>query len=81
VTERTFFWRILRGDRLQKAVRQGDWKYVRDGGWVLLFNLADDPSERRDLYRKYPGKTAALQKALAAWEKEMAKEKPLFQVR
>jgi arylsulfatase A-like enzyme len=81
VTERTFFWRILRGDRLQKAVRQGDWKYVRDGGWVLLFNLADDPGERRDLYRKYPEKTNALRKALVAWEKEMAREKPLFQVR
>src|SRR5204862_4777551 len=41
--ERAFFWRIDRPDRKQKAVRKGDWKYVRDGSIDLLFDLANDP--------------------------------------
>ncbi|MGH6631173.1 MAG: sulfatase-like hydrolase/transferase, partial [Burkholderiales bacterium] len=39
--ERTFFWRIERTERRQKAVRQGKWKYVWDGdnSHELLFDL------------------------------------------
>ncbi len=79
--ERTLFWRIDRADRKQKAVRQGTWKHVRDGSIDLLFDLAHDPGERRDVSREHPEKLAELQKQLAAWEAEMAKAKPLFQVK
>src|SRR5262249_27689496 len=37
IVERTFFWRIDRNDRKQKAVRHGNWKLVRDGGVEMLF--------------------------------------------
>src|SRR5437867_10168029 len=47
--ERTFYWRVNRSNRQQKAIRHGDWKYVNDGGVDLLFNLKDDIGERRDL--------------------------------
>ena len=47
--ERTLFWRIDRADRQQKAVRQGKWKYVQDGGIELLFDLEADVGERHDL--------------------------------
>jgi arylsulfatase A-like enzyme len=79
--ERTFFWRIGRPDRQQRAVRHGDWKYVRDGGMELLFNLAADPGERKDLAYRHPATVGQLRARLAAWEKEMAAEKPMFRVR
>jgi arylsulfatase A-like enzyme len=52
--ERAFFWRIDRSDRKQKAARQGRWKYLRDGSIELLFDLAEDPSERRNLGYRHP---------------------------
>jgi len=74
--ERTLFWRINREDRKQKAVRQGYWKYVRDGSIDLLFNLAEDPGERRDLGYRHPGLVKKLQAAIEAWEADLAKNQP-----
>jgi arylsulfatase A-like enzyme len=79
--ERTFFWRITRPDRNQRAVRQGPWKYVRDSGYELLFDLSDDAGERKTLRYHKPEKVAELRKQLAEWEDEMAKEKPAFVVK
>jgi arylsulfatase A-like enzyme len=79
--ERTLFWRIDRKDRLQKAVRQGKWKYVRDGNIDLLFDLSADVGERRDLAYHHPEKVAELRKKLADWEAEMATHKPAFIVK
>jgi arylsulfatase A-like enzyme len=79
--ERTFFWRITRPDRNQKAVRQGHWKYVRDSGYEMLFDLSADPGERKTLAYQRPEKVAELRQKLADWEKEMAKEKPAFVVK
>jgi arylsulfatase A-like enzyme len=71
-TPRTFYWRINRTGRQQKAIRHGDWKYVFDGGYVdLLFNLKDDLSERRNLAIHHPEIMHDLRQRLAAWEKEM----------
>ena len=81
VVERTFFWRINRPDRKQKAVRQGSWKYVLDSSFELLFDLSRDPGERKTLAYQHPDKVQALREKLAAWEKEMAKEKPAFVVK
>lgn len=74
--ERTFFWRIDREDRKQKAVRQGDWKWLRDGSIELLFNLAEDPGERHDVGYRYPEKLAALRQRMADWEEELKKDPP-----
>jgi arylsulfatase A-like enzyme len=80
--ERTFFWRIDRSQRRQKAVRQGQWKYVQDGVVVdLLFNLKDDISERRDLAYQHPEILNALKGKMKAWEDEMAKEPTEFYVK
>ena len=54
VTSRTFYWRIERADRKQRAVRHGDWKYVRDSGIELLFDLSKDIGERKDLAYQQP---------------------------
>jgi len=63
------FWR-LKDDR---AVRDGDWKLVVRGDRdPMLFDLAADPSEARDLAREQPERVAALRSKLAAWEAELA---------
>jgi arylsulfatase A-like enzyme len=74
--ERTFFWRIDRDYRRQKAVRHGDWKYVKDSEIEMLFDLSKDPGERKDLAYQHPEAMKQLRERLAAWEKEMAKHKP-----
>jgi arylsulfatase A-like enzyme len=79
--ERAFFWRIDRTDRKQKAVRQGPWKFLRDGNMELLYDLSSDPGERTDVAHLHAAKVAELRKKLAAWEKEMAAAKPMFQVK
>jgi arylsulfatase A-like enzyme len=81
VKARPLFWRIDRADRKQKAVRLGKWKLVRDGNMELLFDLDADPGERKDLAYHHLDKVAELRNLLAAWEKEMASEKPAFLVK
>lgn len=62
------FWQ--RRDRL--AARVGDWKLVRQGETVQLFNLAIDPCESSDLSSQEPEQLAAIQAAVAAWQTSMA---------
>ena len=70
--ERTFFWRIDRSNRKQKAIRHGKWKYINDGNTMdLLFNLDTDISERADLGYQHPDILAGLKAKLKAWEAEM----------
>jgi arylsulfatase A-like enzyme len=78
---RTLFWRIERPDRSQRAARQGKWKYVRDGGIEGLFDLEQDPGERRDLGYRFPQVLAAMRGQVARWEAEMARTTPPFVVK
>jgi len=78
---RTFYWRVNRSNRQQKAIRHGDWKYVQDGGVDLLFNLKDDIGEHRDLGFHRPEILADLKTRLKAWEEEMDRLPTTFVVR
>jgi arylsulfatase A-like enzyme len=70
--ERTFFWRIDRSNRKQRAIRQGPWKYINDGNTMdLLFNLQEDIGERTDLGYQHPEILEDLKSKLKAWEAEM----------
>lgn len=70
--ERTFYWRIDRSNRKQRAIRQGPWKYINDGNTMdLLFNLDSDISERTDLGYQHPGILMNLKEKLKAWESEI----------
>jgi arylsulfatase A-like enzyme len=75
--ERTLFWRTEAAGRLQRAVRRGRWKYLRDagtrtgGGYELLFDLESDVSERRDLAAAHPSMLPEFRKLLTAWEAEV----------
>lgn len=74
VRERTLFWRIVtRPDRQMKAVRQGNWKYVRDGDIDLLFDLAHDPRERHELGYQHQARVKEMQRLLNEWEAEFPK--------
>jgi arylsulfatase A-like enzyme len=79
--ERTFFWRIFRDERKQKAVRKGDWKYIRDGDRELLFNLKEDMGERHELYYRHQEVAAELRGLLEQWEKDMDRTPPMFSVK
>ncbi|MDZ4288290.1 MAG: sulfatase [Prosthecobacter sp.] len=70
--ERTFFWRIDRSNRKQKAIRHGQWKYVNDGNSMdLLFDLEADIGERTNLGYQHPEIMADLKAKLKAWEAEI----------
>ena len=78
---RTFFWRIDRVGRKQKAVRRAEWKYIEDGNVEMLFDLTKDIGERRNVAASHQGIFRDLKQRLADWEAEMAKETPEFQVK
>ncbi len=60
------------------AVRSGDWKLIEffEDGRSELYNLADDPCERKDLARERPEKAAELRDRLHAWRASVAAPMP-----
>ena len=78
---RTFYWRIERPSRQQKAVRHGKWKYLQDSNVEMLFDLSEDIGERRDLFFRHPEVFADLKQRLSAWEAELARETPEIRVK
>jgi arylsulfatase A-like enzyme len=65
---RTLFWRI----RERRAVRRGPWKLVSvEGEAPMLFNLATDLGEERDVAAEHPDVLEALQAAAAEWETDV----------
>lgn len=70
--DRTFFWRIDRTNRKQRAIRQGQWKYINDGNTMdLLFDLSTDIGERTNLGYQHPEILEDLKSKLKAWEAEI----------
>lgn len=78
---RTFFWRVVRDMRKQKAVRRGKWKMLRDGGIDLLFDLEKDASERYDVGYQNLDVLRQMRDLLRAWEADMDRMKPPFSVK
>jgi arylsulfatase A-like enzyme len=68
-SERTLYWRM--GNRQQRAVRRGDWKYLKVAEREFLFDLAWDPRERGNLARKQPALLDELRGMWEAWNREM----------
>jgi arylsulfatase A-like enzyme len=65
--DRTFFWRIYDRD----AVRQGRWKYVRDGNRRRLFELSADQHEQADFSLKNPDVFERLVAEFEKWNQQM----------
>lgn len=73
-TERMLFWRAT-PPFVQKAVRKGKWKLLRDQNHELLFDLHRDVGERDDLAMREPAVLRELKTALAKWEKDVDAER------
>jgi arylsulfatase A-like enzyme len=72
--ERTLLFRVTGPARRQRAVRQGDWKLLMDGGNPMLFNLARDIGERDDLASQRADVVRGLFPLIAQWEQDVDAE-------
>jgi arylsulfatase A-like enzyme len=63
--ERPLYWRMLH--RGQRALRQGDWKYLRVDGHDYLFNLRDDERERANRAPREAERLAQMQQQWLDW--------------
>jgi arylsulfatase B len=73
---RPLYWRV----GAKGALRQGDWKLVRDrGGPWELYNVTADIAEQTDLAAKHPERVRQLEAAWNQLDAEMAE--PLWQPR
>ena len=66
---RPMHWRMKH--RGQRALRDGDWKYLRVDGVDYLFDLSADERERANRARREPQRLAAMRGAWEAWEATM----------
>jgi len=67
--ERPLFWRM--NHRNQRAMRLGDWKYLKVDDNEYLFNLAADERERANLAAREPERFLSMQKAWLQWDASM----------
>ena len=66
---RPMHWRM--NHRGQRALREGDWKYLQVDGNEYLFNIPADERERANLAKKESEKLAAMREAWNAWNATM----------
>ena len=69
---RKLFWRYKFA--AQRAVRDGDWKYLRIAGNEFLFNIVADPRERANLKKKHSDVFERLKSDFEAWNAAMLPE-------
>ncbi len=62
--DRKFFWRTYR----QGAMRDGKWKYIREGRKESLFDLSVDEREQADFKTEQPDTLARLRGEFSKWE-------------
>jgi arylsulfatase A-like enzyme len=74
--DRTLYWRIAQRSK-QKAIRDGNWKYLQDEKGEYLFNLSTDQAEKTDLKGKEEVIFNRLKKKYAEWEKTVLQPIPL----
>ncbi|MET0637769.1 MAG: sulfatase-like hydrolase/transferase [Chitinophagaceae bacterium] len=74
--DRTLYWRTFQRLK-QKAVRDGDWKYLQDEKGEYLFNLALDPHETNDVKSAEPQIFQRLKDMYQHWEKTVLPPVPL----
>lgn len=66
---RTLYWRYKANK--QRAVRSGDWKYLKIADNEFLFNLAEDQRERANLAQKNPDIFNKLKQQWSDWDATM----------
>ncbi len=71
---RKFYWRYKAGS--QRAIRDGDFKYLRIAGNEFLFDVAQDPRERGNLRDRRKDVFDRLKGDWEAWNGTMLEERP-----
>jgi arylsulfatase A-like enzyme len=66
---RPLHWRM--NHRGQRALRDGDWKYLRVDGHDYLFNIPADERERANLAGREPDRLTAMRDAWESWNLTM----------
>ncbi len=66
---RPLHWRMKH--RGQRALRDGDWKYLMVDGNEYLFNIPADERERANLAHRHPERLAAMRANWLAWNDTM----------
>ena len=66
---RPLYWRM--NHRGQRAMRDGDWKYLRVDGNDYLFNIPADERERANRASRDAGRLEAMRTAWEAWNESM----------
>ena len=69
---RKLFWRFRAG--AQRAVREGDWKYLRIASNEFLFDVVKDPRERANLRNRHKDVFERLKSDWEAWSSTMLPE-------
>ncbi|MDZ4103732.1 MAG: sulfatase-like hydrolase/transferase [Hydrogenophaga sp.] len=67
--ERALYWRM--NHRGQRALREGDWKYMQVDGHEYLFNIARDERERANLASREPERLALMRAQWLAWNESV----------
>jgi arylsulfatase A-like enzyme len=73
-TPRTLFWRYRFNQ--QRAIREGDMKWLRIAGNTFLFNVVNDPLERANLKELKPDVYQRLVAQYETWNATMLPEDP-----
>jgi len=74
--ERNFYWRTFQRVK-QKALRQGNWKYLQVENEEFLFNLDKDPGEKNNLKQLNAAIFNAMKHDYARWENYVLQPLPL----
>ncbi len=72
--DRPMYWRMKHRD--QRALRDGDWKYLKVDDAEYLFNLANDERERANLAKLHPQQFNEMRDRWIAWNKTMGEIPP-----
>ena len=67
--ERSLYWRM--NHRGQRALREGDWKYLQVDGHEYLFNISKDERERANLATREPERLERLRSQWLAWNESV----------
>lgn len=67
--ERPLYWRM--NHRGQRALREGDWKYLQVDGHEYLFNISKDERERANLATREPERLERLRAQWLAWNESV----------
>jgi arylsulfatase A-like enzyme len=69
---RTFYWRVFQRNQ-QNAIRDGNWKYLKDEKSEYLFDLSIDVAEKTDLKEVQKDIFERLKQKYSEWEKSVLK--------